>query len=177
MAEGGGAAAGRPPLGEARGRGESRAAYFRPHLLYSRAMAIVLRMQHGEHFPTNCKRLLATRSSLLERHEAGRLGGTNTGGTVLHRLVGNGELTEVVSHHIGLNLNLVENLAVVHSHHGSDHLGKDDHVAKVSLDALWLLAILWPGDSLLGSPQALEKRIVLALEAVLETMGKRMVGT
>merc|ERR1712100_706102 len=104
-------------------------------------------------------------------HEAGRLGGTNTGGTVLHRLVGNGELTEVVSHHIGLNLNLVENLAVVHSHHGSDH------VAKVSLDALWLLAILWPGDSLLGSPQALEKRIVLALEAVLETMGKRMVGT
>merc|ERR1711959_742388 len=58
---------------------------------------------------------------------------------------------------------------VVHSHHGSDHLGKDDHVAKVSLDALWLLAVLWPGDGLLGSPQALEKRVVLAFEAVLET--------
>merc|ERR1712139_494559 len=103
-------------------------------------MAIVLRMQHGEHFPTNCKRLLATRSSLLERHEAGRLGGTNTGGTVLHRLVGDGELTEVVSDHVGLNLNLVEDLAVVHANDGTDHLREDDHVAEVCLDAGGLLA-------------------------------------
>merc|ERR1712072_1650451 len=107
--------------------------------------------------------------SLLEWHEAGGLGGTNTGGTVLDRLVGDGELTEVVSNHVSLNINLVEDLAVVNTDDRSDHLREDDHVTEVGLDALWLLAFLWLGNGLLGGPKTLEEGVVLALETVLET--------
>jgi hypothetical protein len=96
---------------------------------------------------------------------------------VLHRLVGDGELTEVVSHHIGLDLNLVENLTVVHTDNRPDHLREDDHVTEVGLDALWLLAILRPGDTLLGGTQPLEESIVLALETVLETREKKEGGS
>merc|ERR1711967_177336 len=85
-------------------------------------------------------RVLSLLEGLLEGDEAGRLGGTNTGGTVLHRLVGDGELTEVVSDHVSLDLDLVENLAVVHTDNRADHLREDDHVAQVSLHTLWLLA-------------------------------------
>lgn len=45
-----------------------------------------------------------------------------------------GELSQVVANHVGLDLNLVEGLAVVHAHHGANHLGDDDHVAQVSAD-------------------------------------------
>ena len=39
---------------------------------------------------------------LLEWHKAGRLGRTNTGGSVLHWLVGHGELSQVVANHVSL---------------------------------------------------------------------------
>lgn len=42
---------------------------------------------------------------LLERDEAGRLGGTDTGATVRDRLVGDGELAKVVAAHLRLKEN------------------------------------------------------------------------
>lgn len=41
----------------------------------------------------------------LEGNEAGRVGGTDTGTTVLYRLVGDGELSSVVTNHLGLKGN------------------------------------------------------------------------
>ena len=65
------------------------------------------------------------------------MGSSDTGPSVGHRLVGDGELTEVVSHHVSLDLDGVEDLTVVHGNDGSDHLRDDDHVAKVGLHVLW----------------------------------------
>ena len=45
---------------------------------------------------------LMRRKHLLERHEARRLGGTDTGATVRDGLVGDGELAEVVANHLRL---------------------------------------------------------------------------
>ncbi len=54
-------------------------------------------------------------------------------------VVSDGELAEVVADHISLDLDQVEDLAVVHSDLSTDHLGDDDHVAEVGLDGLGLL--------------------------------------
>merc|ERR1719453_1532543 len=108
-----------------------------------------------------------TGSHLLQWHEAGRLGGTNTGGTVLDGLVGDGELAKAVGNHVSLNLDLVEHLAVVHTDDRANHLRQDDHVAEVSLDALGLLASSGVA-VLLSGTKALEESVVLPLEAVLE---------
>jgi len=84
----------------------------------------------------------------------GGAGGANTGQPVLHGLVSNGELAQVVANHLWFDLHLVEGLAVVHTRHAADHLRQNDHVAQVGLHHLgllhgWLL--------LLGLSQALEQ--------------------
>ena len=66
-------------------------------------------------------------------------GGTDTGPTVPHRLVGDAELPEVVAHHVGLDLNRGEDLAVVHANDAADHLRPDDHVAQVRLNDVRLV--------------------------------------
>jgi hypothetical protein len=71
---------------------------------------------------------------LLEGDESGRVGRTNSGASVSDGSVSDGELTKVVSHHLGLDIDVVEHLAVVDSDLGMDHLGDDKHVAKVGLD-------------------------------------------
>ena len=80
------------------------------------------------------------RTTLLEGNETRRVSGTNTGTSVLDGLVGDGELSEVVTDHLGLNFDLVENLAVVNSNNAANHLGNNDHISKVSLDSGGLLA-------------------------------------
>ena len=50
-----------------------------------------------------------------EKEIANKKHTTNARSSVVDRLVGDGELTEVVSDHLRLDLNLVECLAVVHS--------------------------------------------------------------
>ena len=45
-------------------------------------------------------------SALLERDESGGVSGTDAGATVLHGLVSDGEFTEVVANHLGLDFNL-----------------------------------------------------------------------
>ena len=62
------------------------------------------------------------------------MGSTNTGLTVLHGLVGDGELAQVVADHLRLDLHSIEDLAVVHTDDAADHLGDDDHVTEVGLD-------------------------------------------
>lgn len=93
-------------------------------------------------------------SPLLEGDKSGGVGGANAGPAVLHRLVGDGELAQVVADHLGFDLHLVEGLAVVHTHHAAHHLGQNDHVPKVGLHHLRLLHG-WR--LLLGLPQALEQ--------------------
>jgi hypothetical protein len=104
-------------------------------------------------------------AALLERNETRRVGGTNTGTTVLDGLVGDGELSEVVSNHLGLDFNLVEGLAVVHTDDGADHLRDNNHVAEVSLDDGGLLKS-W--SILLGLTELLDQAHGLALETALE---------
>merc|ERR1711975_204543 len=104
---------------------------------------------------------------LLQRHKTGRLSGTNTSGTMLDRLVGDGEFAKVVSDHVSLDLHLVEHLAIVHTNNRSNHLGENDHVAQVSLDALGLLALSSVA-CLLCSAEALEEGVVLTLQTMLE---------
>jgi hypothetical protein len=94
------------------------------------------------------------------------VGGTNTGTTVLDGLVGDGELSEVVSNHLGLDLDLVEGLSVVDTDDGTDHLGDDDHVTEVGLDDSGLLQ---GGGILLGLAELLDQTHGLALKATLET--------
>lgn len=64
-----------------------------------------------------------------------------------------------------LDFNLVESLAVVHSNHGSDHLGQNDHVPQVSLHHLWFLH---GGSLFFGLAQALEEGLLLAAQATVQ---------
>ena len=102
---------------------------------------------------------------LLEGDEPGGVGGSDTGATVLDRLVCDGELAEVVSHHLGLDLHLVKGLAVVHAHDGSGHLGDDDHVSQVGLDDVGFLV---GGAFLLLLAELLDQGHGLALQAAGE---------
>merc|ERR1719500_774558 len=77
---------------------------------------------------------------LLEGDESGAVGGSNTGPTVLHGLVGDGELAQVVS----------------------SHLGDNDHVSEVSLDHVGLLV---GGSLLLLLPQLLDQGHRLPFES------------
>jgi len=101
---------------------------------------------------------------LLEGDESGRVGRTNSGASVSDGSVSDGELTKVVSHHLGLDIDVVEHLAVVDSDLGMDHLGDDKHVAKVGLDNSGLVK-----DTALslGLAELLDESHGLSLEASL----------
>ena len=100
-----------------------------------------------------------------ERNEPGGGGGSNSWPSVGGWLIRDGELSEVVSDHLRLDLDLVEALSVVDSDDGSDHLWHDDHVPKVGPHGLWLLSG-W--GLLLGLVQLLDKGVRLALQATRE---------
>lgn len=78
-------------------------------------------------------------SNLTQRNETRGVGGTNTRATVLDGGVGDGELTEVVSNHISLNLYGDISLSIVNTSDGTDHLGDDDDVTEVGLDGFGAL--------------------------------------
>merc|ERR1712194_257732 len=105
------------------------------------------------------------RSNLLERDELGRRGSTDTGPTVTDRLVRDAELGQIVAHHVGLDLNRGEDLAVVHAHHAANHLRDDDHVTQVRLDRVRLVV---RAALLLGLAKLLHKRHTLLLQAARE---------
>ena len=58
---------------------------------------------------------------------------------MIHGSVCNGELTEVLSNHLGLDLYGNVLLSVVHSDDTTDHLRKNDDITKMSLDGGGLL--------------------------------------
>ena len=59
---------------------------------------------------------------LLERAEAGGVGGSNARLATLYQLVGGGEFTQLVTNHLGLDFHLAEGLAIVHARHAAHHL-------------------------------------------------------
>lgn len=68
--------------------------------------------------------------------------------------VGNGELTKVVTNHLGLDFNKTELLTVVNTKNGTDHLRDNDHVSEVGLDSSGLLV---GASSLLSSTELLDE--------------------
>jgi hypothetical protein len=110
---------------------------------------------------------------LLEGNKLGRVSGTDTGTTVLNRLVRDGEFSEVVASHLRLDFNLVENLTVVDTNNGTNHLRNNNHVTEVSLDDLRLLT---RGSVLLGSTELLDKTHRLTLETTLESSASTTVN-
>jgi hypothetical protein len=106
---------------------------------------------------------------LLEGNEAGRVGCPDARSAVLDRLVGDAELSQVVSDHLRLDLDLVEGFAVVDANDAADHFWYDDHVPQMRLDAGGLFK---SGRLLLGLAQALHERHRLALESARETSAR-----
>lgn len=108
-----------------------------------------------------CRRLFFS-FPLLEGDESGRVGRSKTCSTVGNGLVGDGELSEVVTGHLGLDLNGSERLSVVDTTDGTNHLRDDDHVSEVGLDGRGLLV----GLSLsLGLSELLDETEGLSLES------------
>lgn len=79
-----------------------------------------------------------------------------------NRAVRDGELSQVVADHLGLDLNLVEDLSVVDTNDGSNHLGDNNHVSEVSLDNGGLLV---GAGSLLGLSQLSHQTHGLSVES------------
>jgi len=76
------------------------------------------------------------------------------------------EVNERVEVRVDGELWLTENLSVVDTNNGTDHLGNDNHVTKVSLDDFRLLT---GGGGGLGLAELLHQTERLALESTLET--------
>merc|ERR1712168_919320 len=111
------------------------------------------------------KTTLGDISELFERNETGRVGSADTGATMLDWLVGDRELAQVMTNHLGFDFNLVECFALVDSDDASDHLGHDDHVPQVRLHGLGLLV---GKTSLLRLTQLLDETHRLAFETTSE---------
>jgi hypothetical protein len=70
-----------------------------------------------------------------------------------------------VTCHLGLDLNSIENLAVVNTDYTANHFGDDDHVSEVGLDNCGFLV---RGSFLLGFAQLFYETHWAALEATVE---------
>jgi hypothetical protein len=104
--------------------------------------------------------------ALLEGNKLGRVSGTNTGTTVLNRLVRDGKFGEVVAGHLRLDFDLVENLTVIDTNDGTNHFRDNDHVTEMGLDNLGLLT---SRGVLLGSTELLDETHRLTLKTTLES--------
>ena len=65
----------------------------------------------------------------------------STSSSVLNRRVSNGELTQIETNEIRLDLNVDECLSVVNTDDGTNHLRENDGVTEVSSNRDWLLTI------------------------------------
>ena len=102
---------------------------------------------------------------LLERNETRRVGGTNTGTTVTDGLVGDGELTKIVSDHLRLDFDGVEGHTVVNTNHAANHLRDNDGITKMSANNLGLFTL---NGFTFGLSQLLGQDVVLAGKSTLE---------
>lgn len=76
-----------------------------------------------------------------------------------------GELSQIVTNHLGLDFDLVEFLARVDTDDGADHLRDNNHVTEVGLDEVGLLV---GAGLLLGLAELLDQAHGLALQAAVE---------
>jgi hypothetical protein len=83
--------------------------------------------------------------------------------TVLDRLVGDGEFAEITTHHLRLDLYLIEGLAVVDSNVGTNEFGHNNHITKVGFDHLGLILGVYASSP--GLLNALDKRHGTMLES------------
>lgn len=111
--------------------------------------------------------------TLSEGHELGSVGSTGTSSLVGNGSVSDGELSQVVANHLGLDLNLVEHLTVIDTNNGSNHLGEDHHVSEVGLDDSGLLIGLSGG---LGLVELLHQTRGLGLESVHQSSSSTSMG-
>ena len=102
----------------------------------------------------------------LDGHELGSPGSTVTDLTVANGLVGHGVFTEVVTDHVGLDLDGVPVLSGVDLADGADHLGHDDAVSEMGLDGLGLLTV-W--GLLHGLGQLLDQTVVTRVDSASES--------
>jgi hypothetical protein len=109
---------------------------------------------------------LRSRTRLLQRNKSRGVGGTNTGSTVLDRLVRDRKFSQIVAHHFRLDFHLVELLARVDTNDATNHLGHDDHVSQVCLDQVGLLVGL---GVLLRLAEFLDQTHRSALQATVES--------
>jgi hypothetical protein len=84
---------------------------------------------------------------------------------MLDWLVADAELAKVVSHHLRLDLHLVELFATVDADHRPNHLWHDDHVTQMRLDKVGLLVRF---RRLLGLSEFLDQAHGSALKATVE---------
>jgi len=93
------------------------------------------------------------------------VGGSDTRATVGDGLVGDGVFTEVVANHLRLDVETDVVETVVDVDFATDHLGDDDHVAKLGLDGIHS----GTGDVvLLGLAKLLDEDHVLLAETAVE---------
>ena len=119
----------------------------------------------------------ASHSSLLQRNELRRVSSTNTRTVVLHRLVRQRELTQIVTDHLSLDFNVVEVATVVHTNNRTNHLGNHDHVTQVSLHrvrtlVLRSLSLLYLNKGEFNThslAQSLDQRLRLSLQTTTES--------
>ena len=65
--------------------------------------------------------------------------GSNPRSTMLDRLIADTKLAQIMPHHLGFDLNLIELLARINPNHTADHLRHHDHVAQMRLDQVGFL--------------------------------------
>ena len=91
---------------------------------------------------------------------------------MLDRPVRDSKLAQIMAHHLGFDLHLLELLALIDSHHAADHLRHHNHIPQMRLDEVRFLVWL---RFLLGLAQLLDEAHRLALEATVEpTSGARV---
>ena len=102
---------------------------------------------------------------------------TNTRTVVLHRLVRQRKLAQIVTDHLSLDFNVVEVATVVHTNNRTNHLRNHDHVAEVSLHrvrtlvlgSLSLLSLNNVNYNTHSLAQSLDQRLGLSLQTAAES--------
>lgn len=84
---------------------------------------------------------------------------------MLHGLVTDTELRQIMTHHLRLDLHLIELLATVDANHAADHLRDHNHITQMGLDQVGLLVGF---GFLLGFAQFLDQAHGLAFETAVE---------
>lgn len=84
---------------------------------------------------------------------------------MLNRPISDGKLAQIMSHHLRLDLDLLELLPLINPHHAANHLRHHNHVPQMRLDQIRLLVGL---RFLLGFSEFLDQAHGLALQAAVE---------